>query len=122
MNLCVECLRNDEGEVIPMEATRLRLASRPSLLPNLLVWLWQSVPSCFRLVGILREAGLPTAGCQALVTDPRVGFFGSSAVPGLAGRYVRNLRRAPAVLWNTAVPRRSLWRRMLILTLSSPVC
>ncbi len=42
--------------------------------------------SCFRLVGILREAGLPEAWCQALVTDsrdtatrlvadPRVGFF-----------------------------------------------
>lgn len=42
--------------------------------------------SCFRLVGILREAGLPEPWCQALVTrdlevatqlvmDPRVGFF-----------------------------------------------
>ena len=42
--------------------------------------------SCFRLVGILREAGLPAEWCQPLVTvdqalaqamafDPRVGFF-----------------------------------------------
>jgi acyl-CoA reductase-like NAD-dependent aldehyde dehydrogenase len=50
--------------------------------------------SCFRFVGILREAGLPEAWCQALltdgkeatgrlVTDARVGFFsfiGSAAV------------------------------------------
>ena len=50
--------------------------------------------SCFRFVAMLREAGLPEAWCQALitdskeatgrlVTDPRVGFFsfiGSAAV------------------------------------------
>ncbi len=50
--------------------------------------------SCFRFVALLREAGLPEAWCQALlttdrevagqlVTDPRVGFFsfiGSAAV------------------------------------------
>jgi acyl-CoA reductase-like NAD-dependent aldehyde dehydrogenase len=50
--------------------------------------------SCYRFVAILREAGLPEAWCQALVTDgkattgrlvadPRVGFFsfiGSAAV------------------------------------------
>jgi len=50
--------------------------------------------SCFRLVALLREAGLPDAWCQALVTqdrattarlvsDPRVGYFsfvGSAAV------------------------------------------
>jgi acyl-CoA reductase-like NAD-dependent aldehyde dehydrogenase len=50
--------------------------------------------SCFRLVGMLREAGLPEAWCQALVTDnretatqlvtdPRVGFFSFIGSPGV---------------------------------------
>ncbi|WP_456405297.1 aldehyde dehydrogenase family protein [Thiolapillus sp.] len=50
--------------------------------------------SCFRLVGILREAGLSEAWCQALVTDSReaatqlvtdsrVGFFSFIGSPGV---------------------------------------
>ncbi|MFU8836772.1 MAG: aldehyde dehydrogenase family protein [Thiohalomonadaceae bacterium] len=50
--------------------------------------------SCFRLVALLREAGLPEAWCQALVTDsreaatrlvtdPRVGFFSFIGSPGV---------------------------------------
>ncbi len=50
--------------------------------------------SCFRLVGVLREAGLPEAWCQALVTDSReaatqlvtdsrVGFFSFIGSPGV---------------------------------------
>jgi len=115
---CVECLRTEAGETVPMginPASSGRLAF-PGLEPigvvvaisafnhpmNLIVHQVgpaiaagcpvivkpaEDTPlSCFRLVAILREAGLPDAWCQALTTtdvevtgalvaDPRVGFF-----------------------------------------------
>ena len=77
--------------------------------------------SCFRFVGILREAGLPEEWCQAAgrppttnwpgrwPRDPRVGFF------GFIGSGRRRLdaafaawRPAPAARWSTAAWRRSI--------------
>jgi acyl-CoA reductase-like NAD-dependent aldehyde dehydrogenase len=74
--------------------------------------------SCMRLVGILHEAGLPEAWCQALLTtdldvsgklvsDPRVGFF-SFIGSGRVGR------------WSTAGRPRSWWRPMRSWTRSFP--
>ncbi len=69
--------------------------------------------SCFRFVGILREAGLPAEWCQALVTtdndlaaemvaDRRLGFF-SFIGSGRVGWQLRaSWRPAPAVPWNMA--------------------
>jgi acyl-CoA reductase-like NAD-dependent aldehyde dehydrogenase len=115
---CVEVLRSNHGEEIPMQknaASMNRLAftthepigvvvavsafNHPLNLavhqigpaiaagcPVIIKPAADTPLSCFRLIGILREAGLPDAWCQGiltssldvatqLVTDKRVGFF-----------------------------------------------
>ncbi len=76
--------------------------------------------SCFRLVNILRQAGLPAEWCQALVTvdnnlaaemvaDRRLGFF-SFIGSGRVGWELRSkLAPVPVVPWNTAAWPRSSW-------------
>ncbi|MDZ7804250.1 aldehyde dehydrogenase family protein [Thiohalophilus sp.] len=118
LRLCVECLRNDGGEVIPMDINPASAGKQAFTIAEpvgvvvavsafnhplnliahqvgpavaagcpVIVKPAEETPlSCFRLVEILHEAGLPAAWCQALVTDnrevatrlvtdPRVGFF-----------------------------------------------
>jgi acyl-CoA reductase-like NAD-dependent aldehyde dehydrogenase len=118
LKICVEQLRTDQGEVIPMNvgassANRLAFTQSepigvvvavsafnhplnliahqvgPALAVGcpVIVKPARATPlSCFRLVEILREAGLPEAWCMPLVpennelstklvTDPRVAFF-----------------------------------------------
>ncbi len=126
LKICVETLRTDAGEVIPMRSTAssaqrlaftqlepigvvvavsafnhpLNLIAHqvgPAIATGcpVIIKPARATPlSCFRLVALLREAGLPEAYCQPivpadntlstkLVTDPRVAFFsfiGSAAV------------------------------------------
>ncbi|AGA32691.1 aldehyde dehydrogenase family protein [Thioalkalivibrio nitratireducens DSM 14787] len=118
IRLCVECLRTDGGEVVPMDINTASAGRHAFTMPepigvvvavsafnhplNLIAHQVgpavaagcpviakpaEDTPlSCFRFVGILREAGLPEEWCQALmtrdldvamrlVTDPRVGFL-----------------------------------------------
>lgn len=118
LRLCVDCLRNEAGAMIPMginaaSSGRLAFTQRepigvvvavsafnhplnliahqvgPAVAAGcpVIVKPAEDTPlSCFRLIGILHEAGLPVEWCQALVTDdlssaerlvsdPRVGFL-----------------------------------------------
>jgi acyl-CoA reductase-like NAD-dependent aldehyde dehydrogenase len=118
IRLCVDCLRTDGGEVVPMGINAASAGRRAFTVPEpigvvvavsafnhplnliahqvgpaiaagcpVIVKPAEDTPlSCFRLVRILREAGLPEEWCQALVTsdldvaaglvtDPRVGFL-----------------------------------------------
>jgi acyl-CoA reductase-like NAD-dependent aldehyde dehydrogenase len=74
--------------------------------------------SCFRLISILHEAGLPEGWCQGmvtstldtatqLVTDKRVAFLALSAVRVSAGYYAQNWQRAHGVRLSTVVLRLS---------------
>jgi len=103
LRLCVDCLRGEAGNAIPMgvnpaSAGRVALTQLepigvvvavsafnhplnlivhqvgPAISAGcpVIVKPAQDTPlSCFRFVSILREAGLPEAWCQALVTDRR---------------------------------------------------
>ena len=116
--ICIETLRTEAGEMVPMgitssSANRIAMTRFEPIGPVVAVSAFNhplnliahqigpaiangcpvivkpanDTPlSCFRLVDILREAGLPEEWCQplvtdsrqtaeALVTDPRVGFF-----------------------------------------------
>jgi acyl-CoA reductase-like NAD-dependent aldehyde dehydrogenase len=118
IRLCVDCLRTDGGDAIPMGINAASAGKQaftvaepigvvvavsafnhplnliahqvgPAVAAGcpVIVKPAEDTPlSCFRFVRILREAGLPDAWCQALlttdldvatklVTDPRVGFF-----------------------------------------------
>lgn len=118
IQLCIDCLRNDTGQVVPMginAASMHRLAFTqhepvgvvvavsafnhplnlivhqigPAIASGcpVIVKPAEDTPlSCYRLVSLLREAGLPEVWCQALVvkdvsvatrlvTDERVAFF-----------------------------------------------
>ncbi len=118
IRLCVDCLRSDGGDAIPMGINAASAGKQaftvaepmgvvvavsafnhplnliahqvgPAIAAGcpVIVKPAEDTPlSCFRFVQILREAGLPDAWCQALltadlevatqlVTDPRVGFF-----------------------------------------------
>ncbi|MDJ0972858.1 MAG: aldehyde dehydrogenase family protein [Planctomycetota bacterium] len=118
IHLCIEVIRTEQGDVIPMGGTpagagRIALTQREPIGPvvavsafnhplNLIVHQVaaavaagcpvivkpaEDTPlSCIRLAELFREAGLPPAWCQvlltdshasaeALVTDPRVAFF-----------------------------------------------
>ena len=123
---CIEVLRTEHGEEIPMDknassvnrlaVTRLEpigvvvavsafnhplnLAVHqigPAIAAGcpVIIKPTQDTPlSCFRLISIMREAGLPEQWCQAvcisdrdvstaLVADPRVGFFSFIGSPGV---------------------------------------
>ena len=101
IRICVDCLRTESGETIPMginaaSSGKLAFTSRepigvvvavsafnhplnlichqvgPAIAAGcpVIVKPAEDTPlSCFRFVEILREAGLPEAWCQALVTD-----------------------------------------------------
>ncbi len=103
IRLCIDCLRTEAGETIPMginaaSAGRLAFSSHepigvvvavsafnhplnlithqvgPAIAAGcpIIVKPAEDTPlSCFRFVGIVREAGLPEAWCQAVVTDNR---------------------------------------------------
>lgn len=118
IRLCVDCLRTNGGDAIPMGINAASAGKQaftvaepigvvvavsafnhplnliahqvgPAVAAGcpVIVKPAEDTPlSCFRFVRILREAGLPDAWCQALlttdlevatqlVTDPRVGFF-----------------------------------------------
>ena len=118
LRICVECLRTDAGDRIPMELNTASAGKQAFTLTEplgvvvalsafnhplnliahqvgpavaagcpVIVKPAEATPlSCFRLVEILHEAGLPPAWCQALVTentdvaerlatDARVGFL-----------------------------------------------
>ena len=73
--------------------------------------------SCFRLVAILREWGLPDEWCQPLVTvdldvanqivaDPRVAFFTFIGSGEVGWRLRRQLLPQPPAVWNMAASRR----------------
>ncbi|MDT8405388.1 aldehyde dehydrogenase family protein [Sulfuriflexus sp.] len=136
IRLCVECLRNGAGEVIPMELNAASAGKQAFTMPepigvvvavsafnhplNLIAYQVGPVVaagcpvifkpaedtplSCFRLDSILREAGLPAAWCQALVTNnretatrlvtnPRVGFF--SFIGSARGGWMLRSRLVP---------------------------
>lgn len=118
IRLCVDCLRNDTGAVIPMDINAASAGKQAFTITEpigvvvaisafnhplnliahqvgpavaagcpVIVKPAEDTPlSCYQFVRILREAGLPAAWCQALVTenvavatqlvrDPRVGFL-----------------------------------------------
>lgn len=126
IRICIDCLRTESGETVPMginaaSAGRLAFTTRepigvvvavsafnhplnlishqvgPAIAAGcpVIVKPAQDTPlSCFRFVGIVREAGLPDEWCQApltstrdvatqLVTDPRVGFLSFIGSPGV---------------------------------------
>ncbi len=118
LRICIETLRTEAGEVVPMRvnpasAQRIAFTQKepigvvvavsafnhplnliahqvgPAIATGcpVIIKPAEATPlSCFRLVELLRQAGLPDEWCQplviedhavaqALVTDPRVGFF-----------------------------------------------
>jgi len=98
VRLCVETLRGNPGEVIPVATTPATMGRIANLIvhqvapaiatgcPVVVKPAGDTPLSCLRFVELLRETGLPAAWCQAiiadtnetaekLVTDSRVGFF-----------------------------------------------